>query len=47
MLIGAWRMLALSGEMLPKMNIDCSGIYKAPPVDPEDKREVFEAGWFN
>ena len=46
-LIGAWRMLALSGEMLPKMNIDCSGIYKAPPVDPEDKREVFEAGWFN
>jgi adhesin transport system outer membrane protein len=46
-LIGAWRMLALSGEMLPKMNIDCSGLYKTPPVDPEDKREVFEQGWFN
>ncbi|MCR5257637.1 MAG: TolC family protein [Desulfovibrio sp.] len=46
-LIGAWRMLALSGRMLPKMNIDCSGLEKAPPVDPEDSREVFEAGWFN
>ena len=46
-LIGAWRMLALSGEMLPKMNIDYSGLDKAPPVDPEDRREVFEPGWFN
>lgn len=46
-IIGAYRLLALTGTMLQKMNVDTGGLAKTPPVDPEDKREVFEYGWFN
>lgn len=45
-LIGAYRLLALTGTMLPKMSIDLTGLAKEAPVDPEDDRELFEKGWF-
>ncbi|HIW01036.1 MAG TPA: TolC family protein [Candidatus Desulfovibrio intestinipullorum] len=46
-IIGAYRLLALTGRLLPAMSIATDGINATPPADPEDNREVFEAGWFN
>ena len=46
-IIGAYRLLALTGRLLPAMSIAQEGIQALPPEDPEDSREVFEMGWFN
>lgn len=46
-IIGAYRLLALTGRLLPAMSIDQSGLDATPPEDPQDSREVFEMGWFN
>ncbi len=45
-LVGAYRLSALTGNMLPSMSIDTSPMANKPPVDAEDKREAFEPGWF-
>ncbi len=46
-LVGAYRLTALTGNMLPSMSIDTGPLKDAPPVDPDDKREHFDLGWFN
>ena len=46
-IIGAYRLLALTGRLLPAMSIAQEGIHALPPEDPQDSREVFEMGWFN
>ena len=46
-LVGAYRLSALTGNMLPSMSIDTGPLKDAPPVDPDDSREVFDLGWFN
>ena len=46
-LVGAYRLSALTGNMLPSMSIDTGPLKDAPPVDPDDPREKFDLGWFN
>lgn len=46
-IIGAYRLLALTGRLLPAMSVATEGIAATPPEDPADSREVFEMGWFN
>lgn len=46
-LIGAYRLCALTGNMLPLMNINTQMLQEAPPVDPELPAEAFAPGWFD
>ena len=46
-LVGAYRLSALTGNMLPSMSIDTGPLNDAPPVDAVDSREKFDLGWFN
>lgn len=46
-LVGAYRLSALTGNMLPEMSIDTGPLGQTPPKDPEDPREEFAPGWFN
>ncbi|MBQ7457173.1 MAG: TolC family protein [Desulfovibrio sp.] len=45
-LLGAYRLLALTGEMLPAMDIDLTPLRTKAKKDPKDKREEFKPGWF-
>ncbi|MDR1856878.1 MAG: TolC family protein [Desulfovibrio sp.] len=46
-LVGAYRLCALTGDMLPQMSIDTAPLFGTKPVaDPADPREEFEPGWF-
>lgn len=46
-LIGAYRLCALTGNLLPLMGVDTSILGENPPVDPEAQGETFAKGWFN
>lgn len=46
-LVGAYRLCALTGNLLQMMSIDLQPLGKNPPVDPADSREAFAPGWFN
>ena len=46
-LVGAYRLFALTGNMLPEMSINTGPLGQNPPKDPEDPREEFAPGWFN
>lgn len=45
-LVGAYRLCALTGNLLPMMNIDYKPIDLDPERDPKDPREEFDLGWF-
>lgn len=40
-LVGAYRLLALAGVLLPDLHIDTAMLYQAPPEDPADPREAW------
>ena len=46
-LVGAYRLSALTGNMLPEMSINTGPLGQSTPKDPEDPREQFAPGWFN
>ena len=46
-LVGAYRLSALTGNMLPDMSINTGPLGQSAPKDPEDPREEFAPGWFN
>lgn len=46
-LVGAYRLCALTGNLLHMMNIDLQPLGQNPPVDQADSREAFAPGWFN
>lgn len=46
-LVGAYRLAALTGNMLPEMSINTGPLGQTSPKDPEDPREQFAPGWFN
>ncbi|MTJ93439.1 MAG: type I secretion protein TolC [Desulfovibrio sp.] len=46
-LVGAYRLSALTGNMLPEMSINTGPLGQSAPKDPEDPREEFAPGWFN
>lgn len=46
-LVGAYRLCALTGNLLPMLKIDLEPLSKNPPRDPADSREAFAPGWFN
>jgi adhesin transport system outer membrane protein len=46
-LVGAYRLCALTGNLLPQMSIDLAPLGQRPPTDPNDPREEFAPGWFN
>lgn len=46
-LVGAYRLCALTGNLLPMLSIDTRPLGENPPRDPKDPREDFELGWFN
>ncbi|MDR2054436.1 MAG: TolC family protein, partial [Desulfovibrio sp.] len=46
-LVGAYRLCALTGNLLPQLLIDLAPLGRRPPVDPNDPREEFAPGWFN
>ncbi|CAK7024396.1 MAG: hypothetical protein DESF_01011 [Desulfovibrio sp.] len=45
-LVGAYRLSALSGNLLPQMSINTGPLGQEPPKDPADPREEFAPGWF-
>ncbi|MCR5814533.1 MAG: TolC family outer membrane protein [Desulfovibrio sp.] len=45
-LVGAYRLSGLTGNLLPSMGIDTKPLQERVPVDPEDKRERFTPAWF-
>lgn len=45
-LVGAYRLCALTGNLLPLLDINTEPLGQKPPVDREDPREVFAPGWF-
>ena len=45
-LVGAYRLCALTGNLLPQMSINTGPLGQNPPEDQEDPREVFAPGWF-
>ena len=45
-LVGAYRLSALSGNLLPQMSINTAPLAQTPPRDPADPREEFAPGWF-
>ncbi|WP_288229904.1 TolC family protein, partial [uncultured Desulfovibrio sp.] len=46
-LVGAYRLCALTGDLLPQMSINTGPLGQNPPEDKEDPREAFAPGWFN
>ncbi|MDR2820294.1 MAG: TolC family protein [Desulfovibrio sp.] len=47
-LVGAYRLSALTGNMLQQMSINTGPLLGTkPPADPADSREEFAPGWFN
>lgn len=46
-LVGAYRLCALTGNLLPMLSIDTRPLSDNPARDPKDPREDFELGWFN
>ena len=46
-LVGAYRLCALTGNLLPMLSIDTRPLDQNPPRDPKDPREDFDLGWFN
>ncbi|MDD4701083.1 MAG: TolC family outer membrane protein [Desulfovibrio sp.] len=46
-LVGAYRLSALSGNLLPQMSINTGPLAQTPPKDPADPREEFAPGWFD
>jgi len=46
-LVGAYRLSALTGNMLPEMSINTRPLGNRPPRDPHDPREEFAPGWFD
>lgn len=46
-LVGAYRLCALSGTLLPMLHIDTAPLQEKPAEDPADPREAFAPGWFN
>lgn len=46
-LVGAYRLSAITGNLLPQMSIVTTPLEQAPPRDPVDPREEFAPGWFN
>lgn len=46
-LVGAYRLCALTGNLLPMLSIDLVPLGENPPHDPKDPREEFDLGWFN
>lgn len=46
-LVGAYRLSALTGNMLREMSINTSPLAKKPARDPHDPREEFAPGWFD
>ena len=45
-LVGAYRLCALTGNLLPQMSINTGPLGQKPPEDREDPREAFAPGWF-
>lgn len=45
-LVGAYRLCALTGELLPMLRIDTKPLDLNPERDPKDPRENFDLGWF-
>lgn len=45
-LIGAYRLCALTGNLLPLMGVNTAILNENPAVDPEHPGEQFEKGWF-
>lgn len=45
--IGAWRLCALTGNLLPMLNIDVAPLYGNPAIDKPDRKEKFAPGWFD
>lgn len=45
-LVGAWRLCALSGTMLHMMGINTTPLGQKPPEDTPNEREAFMPGWF-
>lgn len=45
-LVGAYRLSALSGNLLPQMSINTAPLGQTPPRDAADPREEFAPGWF-
>lgn len=45
-LVGAYRLIALTGDLLPIMHIDTKPLDLNPVQDPKDPRENFDLGWF-
>lgn len=46
-LVGAYTLCALTGDMLPVLSIDTKPLAENPAHDPEKKNEQFDMGWFN
>ena len=46
-LVGAYRLSALTGNMLPEMSINTGPLGQSAPKEPEDPREEFAPGWSN
>ncbi|MBB5141949.1 TolC family outer membrane protein [Desulfovibrio intestinalis] len=46
-LVGAYRLSALSGNLLPQMSINTGPLAQNPPKDAADPREEFAPGWFD
>ena len=45
-LVGAYRLSGLTGNLLPSMSIDTAPLAASVPKDPKDKREDFKPAWF-
>lgn len=45
-LVGAYRLCALTGNLLPMLNINVEPLAQKPKEDPVDSREAFAPGWF-
>lgn len=46
-LVGAYRLWALTGRLLPELHIDTQPLASNPPHDSVTPAEKFEWGWFN
>lgn len=46
-LVGAYRLCALTGNLLPMLAINLAPLDENPPKDQPDSREEFAPGWFN
>lgn len=45
-LVGAYRLCALTGNLLPMLDINVQPLSQRPKEDPADEREAFAPGWF-